>query len=195
MSQMTPPIEPEPFPAELPKWPKVVGIISIVWASLGTCCGVLGLGLGVVGRSMIPPEKSDQFPPHFVSPPVVILGVVGLSFGLILLAAGIMTVSRKPIGRILHIVYSILSILIFPVSMYFNFQMQAEMEQWVQQNPNTDFAKQQAQMGSGGQLGQIIGMVIGTVMGLAYPVFCLIWFGLVKRKPGSMGVVPVDDVI
>ena len=32
------PIQYEDVYAEVPQWPKVVGIISLVWAGLGLCC-------------------------------------------------------------------------------------------------------------------------------------------------------------
>ena len=46
-NDLTPPIEQSDFDEfnlnEAPKWPKVVGIISIIWALVGLTCGGRGM--------------------------------------------------------------------------------------------------------------------------------------------------------
>ncbi|MFG0275748.1 MAG: hypothetical protein ACF8QF_11900, partial [Phycisphaerales bacterium] len=59
-------------------------------------------------------------------------------------------------------------------------QVQIQMQEWIEANPDSDFARA---AGQGGGAGGMIGLAIGLIIGLAWPSFCLIWFGLVKRKP------------
>ena len=112
MSQMNTPQVSSDFdmPSAPPAWPKVVGIISIVLASLGLVCGVCGLiqnGMAFAqgGAEMQMPEgKTMQMPaPSLLS---IVLMALGWLWSLMLLTAGIMTVKRRANGRTLHIVYA-----------------------------------------------------------------------------------------
>ena len=194
MSDLTPidapPTEADEFPAEQPQWPKVVGIISIVWGSVSLLCGGCGLASPWM-MNLMPPEQRAQLPDHMISGAQMVAMVVGMGFSVLLIVAGIMTIARKQMGRYLHLVQALCSFVIFAVSIYLNIQQQEYLKQWAAQNPDTNFAKQ---LHAGGNMGNIIGYVFGALVGLAYPVFCLIWFGIVKRKPGSMGAAaPADD--
>ncbi len=193
MPQFVPPINPEfSVPVEPPKWPKVVGIMSIVWGILLLGCSACGTGFAILGRSMIPAEKSDQFPPAFISPAIMGLTLVGVIFYGVLIAGGALTIARKPAGRVLHLVYAIATLVLFPLGIYFGLQNQAVLDEWMRQNPTSDFAKQQASVGG---VGKIIGYVMQAVFGLGYPLFTLVWFGLIKRAPGSMGVPPSEEEV
>ncbi len=35
-------------------------------------------------------------------------------------------------------------------------------------------------------MGEVIGYVVTAVMGLAYPVFILVWFGAIKHRKDAM---------
>lgn len=191
MSQIPPPIDADAFPPEPPKWPKVVGIFSICWGILGCLCGGCGL-LQPLMMNMMPPEQRTQFPPEMISSAQMVGIVAGMLFNFVLIAAGSTVVARKPVGRVLHLIYAALAIAGFVVGIYFQMQQQAVMEQWARENPDSQFAKQ---MKAGGNIGMLIGWVIGGILGLAYPAFCIVWFGLVKRTPDSMGTPVVEEVL
>jgi len=165
----------------------------MVWGSVMIACGGCGLAWMYFGASMIPADQVQQMPP--MNPGMGAIGamVVGMGFDVLLIVAGATTVGRKPIGRPLHLTFAVLALPLFVVSMYFNMQHQANIEEWVKQNPDTPTAK--AMQGGAGAIGQIVGWVMGIVLGLAYPIFLLVWFGLVKRKPSDMGVVSTQDLI
>lgn len=64
-SPSAPPVNPGQidFDPEPPSWPKVIGIISIVWGSLGVICNACGLFGQMAGDAfvnMAPPEQREQ---------------------------------------------------------------------------------------------------------------------------------------
>lgn len=190
MTQMTPPIDgPREIP-EPPQWPKVVGIISVVWGSLMICCGACGIGFAFMGQSMIPPEQASQYPPMSINTIQLVAGGFGFVLNAGLIVAGSLTIGRRPIGRTLHLVYAAASLPLLALSIYGQILQQADMDRWVRENPDTAYARQAASMGS---LGALIGYGFALVFGLAYPLFCLLWFGVIKRSAQSMGAASTDD--
>jgi hypothetical protein len=170
--------------AEPPRWPKVVGITSIVWASIGLACGVCGIGsLAFMPQLMKMAEQSMGEPyPAALNPPrsLLVLAAVGTLWTFLLLAAGIATVTRRPAGRPLHLLYSIGSVLLAFVNTAFSLQYQNAVAQWAAQNPGSKWAQTQ------GGVGNMIGIAFGLLLGLAWPAFCIVWFGFIKRKPEDM---------
>ncbi len=186
----TPQVAPDyiDLPGNPPAWPKVIGIISIVFASLGLVCG--GCGLVVtpfMGQMMGGAAEGHELPPIY-QPNIgnMVYGAFGLLNALLLLIAGVMTVSRKPVGRPLHLIFAIIGIPLTIIGLFIQWKLQQETAAWAAQaDPANPFAQQflspQARMGN------MIGLIFGGVLGLAYPIFVLIWFGLVKRKGTDMG--------
>lgn len=189
MTQMSPPVDGPTEFVEPPSWPKAVGIISIVWGSLMIGCGACGIGFAFAGQSLIPPEQASQYPPVSINTVQLVAGGFGFILNALLIVAGAMTVGRKPLGRTLHLTYAVISIPLLALSIYGQVLQQSEVDRWVRENPDTAYAKQVASMGS---IGSLIGYAVAFVFGLVYPMFCLVWFGLIKRSSQSMGAV-VDD--
>lgn len=180
--------------ADIPQWPKVVGIISIVLASLGGCCLVgqivrLALqGAGVGGQERVPEELQKQLDAISMGPASMIAMGLGAVAVAVLMTAGITTVGRKSVGRVLHLVYGGIGIVNVTLSMYISSQIYSRFADYIQQNPSSDLAK------AGGLILGVtkISMGIGVLIGGAYPLFTLIWFGLVKRTHESMTGIPDD---
>lgn len=195
MSQFNtvPPMYGEPdFGAEPPAWPKVIGIISIVLAALGLVCGGCGIvqNFAAVAQGgaqvQTPSGQMLQLPP----PPMLanIIMVVGWLWGILLLIAGIQTLRRAFSGRMLHLVYAGVSILISIVNILVTWSYIQATIQALSADP------QMAQM-SGFITGAMYGSVcVGLVFGMGYPVFLLIWFGLIKKRPEDMGPPPQELV-
>ncbi len=165
--------------AEPPVWPKVIGIISIVWASLGifcTGCGALG---GVFGMQALKanPEVGELPPTMEFGPVDFALGGIGLALAILLLVGGIFLLSRKPSSRPIHIFYALASIAVSIGATVNAFGKMEAMNKWVQENPDSMFAG----AGSTGAPA-MAGAFIGAVVGLAYPAFLLVWFLFVKKK-------------
>ncbi len=179
------------LPPTPPVWPKVIGIISIVFASLGLVCG--GCGLIVtpfMGQLMGSAAEGHELPPIY-QPNIgnMAYAALGLLSALLLLIAGALTISRKPVGRMLHLVYAIVGIPLTIGGLYIQWKLQRETAAWAAQaDPANPFAQQFNSPQAG--FGNMIGMAFGAVFGLSYPLFLLVWFGLVKRKASDMGTAP-----
>lgn len=185
--------DPEDLDADLdavrPGWPKGVGIPSIILGALMLVCNGMGVAWFSVGQPWMMQQAIDSgqmeggVPPFMMQPMLgmTVLCVVGLLVSVLLVVAGISTVARRPAGRALHLAYGALSVVTFGVSMYMNMSMQAQTNEWIQQNPDSGFAAQAQQ-----SLGPGFGLAMGVLLGLVWPVFCLIWFGLVKKRPEDM---------
>jgi hypothetical protein len=185
MSQ-TPPTLPdldalEP-PHSSPKWPKVIGIISIVWGVLGISCTGCGGVMLFSMPMMLPPEMTQGGLPPTMQPSLGMLAnyAIGMLMSIFLIAAGVATVRREPAGRTLHLVFAGISLITTAFGAYIGYRMQSQMAQWRADHPDSPFAQ-----GGGG--GELIGLIIGIALGLAYPIFLFIWFGLIKTKASDMG--------
>lgn len=195
MSQFSdiPPTFGEPdFPAEPPVWPKVIGIISIVLASLSLVCGGCGIFQNIAavaqGGSAIqaPSGGTMQLPP----PPMaaIVLMVVGWFWAILLVVAGVQTLRRIAGGRTLHLVYAAVSVLMCIANTLVTWSYVQSTVQALSADP------QMAQM-QGFITGVMWGSVcFGLVLGLGYPIFLLIWFGLIKKRPEDMGPPPQELV-
>lgn len=181
-----PALAPDQF-AEPAMWPKTVGIISTVWGTLGLGC----LGCGVVGM-MLPlffPQGLEQgypdgYPPQLTAPALSTWVSMGMGFvnAAMLIAAGILLIMRKPIARPVHLLYGVLGILFGAYGVWAGVQNQQAITDWVNQNPGTKFASdQQAQ----GPINTAI-MVAFMLLGFAWPVFCVVWFGAIKRDSAEI---------
>jgi hypothetical protein len=159
--------------------------------------GFLGLVLGVGGVALMPvwagfmeqPLQGAPPPPSVqLTPLLIALTAAGGVINIILIAAGFVTIARKPVGRSLHLAYAVLSALGALAGLFYQVQTQQAVLQWAKDYPDNPIAQQ---MTSGAQaVGQIVGLAIGMALALAWPVFCIIWFGMIKRHADSMGELP-----
>lgn len=177
---------------EVPQWPKVVGILSIVWASLGMTCGLCGIAALVFSPMMMPPEMTKDLPPTMqIGVGQAAHMLVGMAHGVLLLFAGVLTLRRSMTGRTLHLVYAVTSFLLLAFGVWVQMKAQAEAKDWAVQNPDNPMAKAMTQPGA--DIGNKIGLWAMIVLGTIWPVFCLVWFGLVKRTRESMTGMPEVD--
>ncbi len=176
----------DPQFAEPPKWPKVVGIISVVWGVINFGCVGCGMLFSFWG-SMFSKQMEEAFPdgvPPQLSqgPSVFLLALMGAGavMALWLVVAGIVLLTRKYAARMLHLSWVGVSVVLSFVSMYNQMSQQQAMHQWIRDHPNSKFAQNQAAFGG---IGEIVGWVVGLGIGLGYPIFCGVWFGFVKKNP------------
>ncbi len=182
---------------EPPAWPKVVGIISIVVGAffLGCLgCGIasMKLGNGLLASSM----PGYQLPSPGIGQWAMI--VVGGALDILLIVAGVLTIQRSAAGRGLHLLYAVAAIptalLATWINMSYNEQVNSSMRTWAEQNPNEPVAAELLKQPPGGGIAQQLGVVFGLAVGLAYPLFLLVWFGLAKRRHEQM-TGGIDEVI
>lgn len=189
MTTTPPPTSPDFDPSlvdfpEPPVWPKVIGIISIVWGTIGLGCNACGLASPIL-TNMFSQQMEQQMGepmPDVMKINSIQLGMigVGLLMAVFLLFAGIMTVMRKPAGRMMHLVYAVVSVVMTLVGTGYGYVRMQDMAQWLAANGGSKWAQQ------ANPAYQWIGLGVGVLLGLAWPVFCLVWFGLVKRKAEDM---------
>ncbi|MFI4897722.1 MAG: hypothetical protein ACIARR_07840 [Phycisphaerales bacterium JB059] len=169
--------------ADPPKWPKVVGAISIVWALLGLTCG----GIGLASPAFVAPLMESQLDGDPLPPTMVLtttdyaLAAFGLLLAVLLMIGGVTLLMRKPIARPLHILYGLGAIPSLVVSTLLNFSKQEAALQWAKDYPDNPMAQQMNAGGPGQAIGVIITLVI-ILFFMTYPLFCVIWFALVKNK-------------
>jgi hypothetical protein len=182
----TPPTEFDPNHPDLfidrPRWPTVVGIISISWSGLNLLCGIAFVGFFVWMNSASftqMTEKGMGSPMPDVMRPntlaLVLMGVGTLWVG-VLMFAGITTLARKDAGRMLHLLYAVVAIVLSAVGLVMQAKQNGAIRAWAEANPDTKWAQQQR------PLGQFFGLMCGMGWGLAYPLFLIVWFGVVKGK-------------
>jgi uncharacterized membrane protein len=168
-----------------PKWPVVIGIISIIWGGLWLLCGGLGLAFLPFSASLVEPALEGDPLPYGMVPTATdyIIGTIGIIGSLLLLFAGIMAVSRRPLTRPLHLVYGIIAI---PLSLwsYMNQMSKAALNaEWAKEFPDNPMAAGMSADSGQVAVGQIVGLVMTILLGVCIPLFYLIWFGLIKTKP------------
>lgn len=172
----------------VPVWPKVIGIISISWGTLGLCCaglGAFGFWMMGVAASQAASDPKAAMPDVYANVPVAMWAQIGIGvlMALFLLVSGILLVMRSYPARMMHLVYGVLGVLTAAWGVFLQLQMQEQVDAWCAANPDTMFAQNNA---SAGAITKYLGVGIGLVFGMGYPIFCLIWFGLVKKTRESM---------
>lgn len=182
MSDYPPQVSPvDSFDDTNPKWPKVIGIISIVWGCVGLLCGGCGL---ISAAGFMPKQPGMETMPTGGTPLSYASLVLGFLVSVILISAGIVTLARKPAGKALHLVYAVLWFITIVLTIIAQLEVMEQMEQWMRDNADSDAVKAMSQFPMVAM--QKGGLAIGIVIGAIYPIFCIIWFGIVKRK-ASMG--------
>jgi hypothetical protein len=196
MSTFSPNVEPPVLQDDFdtqPGWPKPVGIISIVWGALGLTCGLCGLvGLSMMPAMMKGAEDQMGVMPDIMkpSPLQMVAMVAGFVPTIVLIVAGVLTVRRNFTGRLVHLIYVGLAIFIGGIGIAMQIQQQMALSAWAAENPDNMWAKQQQQGGAFAY----IGIAFGVLLSFAWPLFCAIWFGFVKRRPEDFGQVRTNYI-
>lgn len=167
--------------APVPLWPRRLGIFSICWGSFWMLCG--GCGLAWVGFAPqlveMQAKQLGEDAPAVIMPGMIEAAtmLVGAAFDIVLIAAGVLTMRRRSAGRPLHLVYGITGVLVSLVALVNGVMKQLAASEWAAQNPTSKWADQ-----AGSPAGWVM-IVFFTLVGLSYPIFCLVWFGLKGKRP------------
>lgn len=190
----------DPNSAELftdpPTWPKVVGILSIVFGGLSLFCGSAALAMVPFSKGMIEPQlNGDPMPPSMeLTAADMAVAALSLSLNLLLVIAGAGLLNRKAVSRILHFAYAFLFLPVVVGSVLMQFQKQGAMEQWAADYPDNPIAKSVQQQQDLPVPMPLIQALATLIISLAWPCFLVIWFGLFKTKHHHMtGEAPPAD--
>jgi len=177
----TEPPKPPVYGGDQPAWPRVIGIISIAWGSIWVLCTGIGLGAGLFLLPMARQAMEDQgqeIPPSMhVGAGDYAFALAGVAMLVLLIVAGAATAARRAGGRTLHLVYAVLSLLMALPSGYFQIQKMQTMNQWVAEHPSA-----QAAQAHNEQVATIM-VVLMFAIALSWPLFLIIWFGALGRRP------------
>jgi hypothetical protein len=124
------------------------------------------------------------------SPLQMVAMVAGFVPTIVLIVAGVLTVRRNFTGRLVHLIYVGLAIFIGGIGIAMQIQQQMALSAWAAENPDNMWAKQQQQGGAFAY----IGIAFGVLLSFAWPLFCAIWFGFVKRRPEDFGQVRTNYI-
>ena len=176
-ASFTPPTQAPPPLVRASVWPTVVGIIGIIYASLGlfgTFCGLAFLFILLSYADWLEsfgiPEQEVQEMQASMSPVswTVPASVVGLALASLLFVGAVRLLRRQASGARLCALWSWIiipwTIIATVITLVFHF--------------NTPVPSS----GPAQQIGAAIVTVIGTVIGLVLPVFMVIWFSRVTIK-------------
>lgn len=179
------------LPPEPPVWPKVIGIIAIVWGSIGLGCGLCGASQVAI-TLVAQPRSGATFQSAPSSPAAFISVLLGVLISILLLIAGVMLVRRQPIARSMFLIYGVLSILSNIMGLVISLtiaipDMLAQMKSQSETITDPQMQLQTKQMLQMLEAFMPISIIVSTAIGMLWPLFCLVWFGLVKRRSGDMG--------
>ncbi|MBN1513150.1 MAG: hypothetical protein JXB13_14135 [Phycisphaerae bacterium] len=178
-----PPLTPTayPAPAQPTSWPKVLGIICIVFGGLGILGGVWGILSPVFNEwlaSLMPPQQQAAMEEAAkVNPYPVATSLFMLAIAALLLAGGIGLVRCH--GHAIGLLrgWAVIKIFWVIVGTFVGLHMTRElMEEMQKQTGSGPVPGMEAIMTAG----FVFGVVVGILWGCALPVFVLIWFS--RRK-------------
>lgn len=178
-------------PSQPSNWPKTIGIISTVWAGLNLFCGVCGIGMFFFGKSMLEKGEAQFGPAPDVlrpNPIQVVVGAISMVVPILLLVAGITTLKRRPQGRTLHLAYAVVGMVFGAVGGFIAFRQQFAIYEWAKNNQTDKWVTE-------GHQGSPIGLImvaVFTLIGFIWPLFCMIWFGAIKRDTTDLDGGPVE---
>lgn len=163
------------------RWPKAIGVLSVIFGVLGILLPIAMLATIPIFSGVVRSQLDGaQMPPSMeLSPLVIGLTAFGTLVNIGLIVAGFMLIARRSFGRTLHLAYAIVGVLAVFGGVFYNFQTQAKMAEWASRYPDNAFVQNMGDQGTG--MFAVIGLLIGLAVGLTWPVFCIVWFGIVKR--------------
>ena len=166
-------------PEQAATWPKIIGVISIVFGSVACLSGAWGLLAPRLMEAVAVKAPQSQAAPFAAMEGwgtwIVVSSALTMLIAPVLLVAGIDLVRRRRRGIKLGRVWAVLKMIFAVAGSYLGFVMiQEQFRQMPQQKlpVGGDFF---VVMG-------VVGAVAGVLWSCAYPVFLLIWFSRAKVR-------------
>lgn len=186
---LTPPMTRGPQLAKPSQWPGVIGIISIVMGSLAAlrgCIGAVVAPIISVVAGQLPEEGAAVLEPmKELMGWMIFNGIATTLVAVMLIVGGSGLIKRRPWGRRVCMIWSVLKMILVMVSSVLSFFIFRENMEAVLQQQGTAglppfFAIMMKTSGA-------FGMLFGIVWGWALPVFMLVWFSRQKIRTEVSG--------
>ncbi len=155
-------------PAELQRWPRIFGLISIIFAATAIFLSPLVLWLSKASPQS---KRFESLLPAWYETFTNYSMVLGMAFGAMLLVAGLKLRRQQKTGRTLHRFYAVGNLLLAIVGAGANCNAFGAID-----------TASLAMAERAGVVGGMIGGLFGAVAGAAYPIFLLIWFNRQKIR-------------
>jgi len=164
-------------------WPKVLGIIAMVFGVLGSLSGLWAIASSFFSEILakmanLPPDFYDKWKPFMLASG---LGTVFL--GALLFFGGLFLMQRKRSSTMMLNSWAILKMALGVAGAYLSYQMQSEQMPLMMEHQQKMMkksgagAEQMAEMITGvTEIATMVGMVFGLAWLMVLPVFILIWF-------------------
>lgn len=201
-SSMSPPTVPGPIEmGEAPsQWPKVIGVVAIVFGVLGTigglCAGIGALSTEVLKKimSMAPQQPGvDQTAQLDVAAQYQGLSLLNafatLSIAVLLIFGGAQLLKRQPVSRTTLLIWAVVKIVAVLAGSILAFVIQQKQMALAIQQMNTGSTATPIPAAGIMKLIGAFGVGIAVLWGWALPVFFLIWFnrGKIKQEVAGWG--------
>lgn len=171
LASAIPPTTPLPYvPPEPPrsKWPTIVGILAIIWGSLGIL-GAIWAAVALMIPGLTRATASQPSPiPHSIE---IISGPINAALAVLLLIGGVKLISRRILGVRLLKTWAVIDVITTVGGLVFAATGISQMIQDMRQTTGP------APMPPGVLETMVLGgMCVGLVFGIAPPIFALVWF-------------------
>jgi hypothetical protein len=180
---MQPPVGGAPLPQEPARWPTPIGVLGIIFASLGLIGGVCGLAWPAILPWYVDQMKNSWNVPQSQidlmlasQPPTVwylLSASIGLVFSILLMIGSIRLLRRRASGAKLVKAWAWITIVWVPLNIVISMMLAPGLPAGSQPDPTM---QQQQQVGMYFTIGCM------AILGLAWPVFCVIWFARPKIR-------------
>lgn len=179
-----PPFPPRSIMTELPsRWPKPIGVINIIFGSLGLLGGAVGLAqmllmpwfmsLAAQGQPEMAAQAQDIDWSIVMGPQAIVLGTVGVIWSIVLLSAGIMLLRRSRNARFANMLWATVRMFLMVAGIYLTL---TTMPQWIEHLESLASQGNELAKSMLGRAHIATAIVTAIVLGLPYPLFIFIWF-------------------
>jgi hypothetical protein len=189
-ASMAPPPPPRSVITELPsRWPKAIGIINIIFGSIGFVFGLLGVLYMIFMAKIL--QMTMQSQPELLAQmeeidfsimmgaQALASGVVGILWSIVLFSSGVMLLRRSRNARFTTMLWAVIRIFLAAAAVYLTLVNTPRWTEHLQ-----ELADQGNEMAASmtGRSNLVVGISMALLFGLPYPLFILIWFMRSKIK-------------
>ena len=146
-----------------PRWPTVIGVISIVWASLTLICAPINIASNLMappqgGMGPAPAGPDSLYRIYSMTKPITGMAAM-MGMGVLLLVAGIKLCKRRAGARLLHLIWAWTTLSLGVLSIAIGLSVMDLSDAPDMMRPMI-----------------YVGVFIGAAIAFAWPIFLLAWF-------------------